>query len=229
ASGDKFLCESIIDGYDIHGDWARKLANLHPPVVGGASFLTDKIALKKFRTAVKNEFVFPLFYGAGRETISLATGIPFYKIDNATYDFWNMFPDVLGWQEDLKKFYEENGYVETLTGFRCRGPLQHNQIINYPIQGTASDIVVDTMVRLSKIANEEGLSSLRPVLNIHDDLTFFIPQTDLDEYLELIIPTMLFPDFDFVNLPLSVEVSVGSNWGNLEELGTYTSDEWTNS
>ncbi len=229
ASGDANLSDYIRRGYDIHGDWASRLSHSYPEVIGGEKFLDDKKKMKDFRTAVKNEFVFPLFYGAEDGTISHATGIPYKYVKPHIDDFWNMFPEVKKWQGKLHKFYKKHQYVETLTGFRCRAPLTPNQVINYPIQGSASDVVVDAMVRLSQIAHEEDLPALRPVLNIHDDLTYFIPKDDLDEYLEVIIPAMLFPNFEFVTLPLSVEVSVGDTWGTLTELGTFTSDEWQHS
>ncbi len=41
------------------------------------------------------------------------------------------------WQEKVLKFYNENGYVESLFGRRRHAPLDYNQIINTPIQSLA--------------------------------------------------------------------------------------------
>jgi DNA polymerase I-like protein with 3'-5' exonuclease and polymerase domains len=63
-------------------------------------------------------------------------------------------------------------------------------------------------------------------MNIHDDLEFYIPQQDLETYLEPIIEEMLFCQFPFINVPLSLEVAIGTDWGNLEEMAVFYSDEW---
>lgn len=67
----------------------------------------------------------------------------------------------------------------------------------------------------------EGLPSrlwLKPILQIHDELTFIIPKEKLNEAVDFIRECMKkqpFPEFD---LPLVAEASAGENFGNLEEL-----------
>ena len=65
------------------------------------------------------------------------------------------------------------------------------------------------------IAVETDQWHLHPVLNVHDDLSFFIPEKALDDALLIIIKEMLTFDFKWVNVPLSVEVSIGKNWADL--------------
>jgi DNA polymerase I-like protein with 3'-5' exonuclease and polymerase domains len=61
---------------------------------------------------------------------------------------------------------------------------------------------------------------LHPRLNIHDDLSFFIPDDDkvLEESLDVITREMLVFDFPWVNVPLSVEISIGPNWADVAPL-----------
>ena len=88
--------------------------------------------------------------------------------------------------------------------------------LNTPIQGTAADILKLAIVRIL-----EGLPSrtwLKPILQIHDELTFIIPKEKLNEAVDFIRECMEkqpFPEFD---LPLVAEASAGETFGNLEEL-----------
>lgn len=88
--------------------------------------------------------------------------------------------------------------------------------LNTPIQGTAADILKIGIARILR-----GLPDrpwLKPILQIHDELTFLIPAERLDDAVKFIRSCMEqqpFPDFD---LPLIAEASVGPTFGNMEEL-----------
>jgi DNA polymerase-1 len=228
ASKDKYLCDALFNNYDIHMEWAEKVAYAYPQKVGGVKMLKDKDAMKEFRGIIKNKFVFPAFYGASVHAVS-----GYLELDNIKElfdEFWDTFSEVYDWQQKLIRDYNKNGYVETLTGRRRRQPLTSNQLINMPVQGTASDIVVDSMNRLSEFGQVqdnflsypvEGISCYQPIMNIHDDLTFYIPTKNTDEYFERIIGMMIDVPFDFINVPISVEAQAGSNWYEMEDIGTF--------
>ena len=88
--------------------------------------------------------------------------------------------------------------------------------MNTPIQGTAADIIKLSLGRIL-----EGLPErlwLRPILQIHDELTFIIPKDKLQEavtYVKSCMEQKPFPEFD---VPLVAEASVGETFGNMEEL-----------
>lgn len=226
ASGDSFLCKALWEDYDIHMEWAERIAKAYPARVGGTEYLKDEAALKLLRTDIKNSFVFPLFYGSWYKPVAADTGIPDHICKQLEEEFWKTFSGVKDWQESLSKFYEKNFFLTSLTGFIYRAPLDRNKLYNYPIQGTASDVVVDAMNRLSEHAISSNKWQFQPCLNIHDDLTFALPESSLDEDLDFIIEQMLDCKFSFLSVPISVEVSVGYDWYNLEEVGTYSSKDW---
>ncbi len=126
----------------------------------------------------------------------------------------------------MKRYYGI-GYVETLVGRRHHYPLTRNQAVNMPIQGTAAELVCDAMNRLSILAAKTGAWHLHPVLNIHDDLSFFIPNDDtiLEDSLKIIIKEMLTFAYEWVNVPLSVEVSIGKNWADVQPIGKFWSNK----
>ena len=101
---------------------------------------------------------------------------------------------------------------------------------NTPIQGTSSDIVINSMNRLSEYAHETKQERFQPRKEIHDDLTFILPNATLEDDLFFILKEMcLSPhkDFTFVNVPIQVEASVGDDWYNMEKLVTYQSTDFS--
>lgn len=219
ASQDEFLCHALYTGYDIHMEWAKRYLELFPD---GCKRLGVK-DLKGVRSEIKNMLVFPLFYGAQAPSVSASLKIKEAEGRDLFQEFWERFGGVKKWQERLRAFYEKFGFVETPGGRRRHGPLSFNEICNSPIQGGASDIVVDGMNRLSEIARAEDKPWLQPALNIHDDLTFWVPDEVVEESIERIVIEMLNCSFKWVTVPLSVEVSFGENWADMKPIGTFES------
>jgi len=219
ASHDKVFCKALWEDYDVHYEWAERIAHVHPDCVGGKRYLKDKKVMKSFRGDIKNQWVFPLFFGAVVGSVAKANGLPIEKAKKLYDEFWDMFEGVHEWQREVEKQYLKDGYVEMLTGRRRYAPINWNRIINSPIQGTAADIVVDGMTRLS----EKGTQA---VMQIHDDLTFYIPDDDVDELLPKIAKEMCSSDFEFINVPLTVEASIGTNWYNQVEVAVFKSTDF---
>jgi uracil-DNA glycosylase family 4 len=220
---DERFCKALWERYDIHKDWAERIAYEYPNRVGGKKNLKDKKAMRDFRTDIKNQWTFPLVYGARMESAAAYLNIPVNIIRPLFDTFWKEFSGIADWQAKNLKFYSKHGYTECLTGRRRRGPLTINQLHNAPIQGTAAEIIRDSMCRLS----EKNNPLLQFELQIHDDLTFTrIPADRVDEAAELIITEMLAVPFDWVNVPISVEMSWGKNWCDMEDAGNYSSDTW---
>ena len=131
------------------------------------------------------------------------------------------------WQEETKAQAKRLLYSETWLGRRRYLPniksenwsqksFAERQALNTPIQGTAADILKLAMVRILKGLPERPW--LKPILQIHDELTFIIPKEKLTEAVAFIRECMEekpFPEFD---LPLVAEASAGETFGTLEEL-----------
>jgi len=223
-SGDAALIKHFHERYDIHADWMGRIAKIAPRwIPGGLSAAEkDKALFKKHRHQAKNKFVFPSFFGARPKSIARSLHIDIRDADKVQRVFWQEFPDIKEWQEQLVRSYYKLGYVTGLSGFRRRAPVIHNELINSPIQSDESRIVCGAMVRVARLG-------LPCTMEIHDDLTFIMPNKKIDEYSELIITEMLRIDLDWVNVPLEVEMKVGPNWGEMEEVGKYESvgkDSW---
>jgi len=222
ASRDPVFVKALWERYDVHAEWARRIALDYPARIGGRKFVDDKDVMKKFRDDVKGAFVFASFFGAWPKTVSERLGIPEDVAGRQQAAFWKVFSASKKWQDTTLADFNRLGYIELMTGRRRRAPLSSNQIFNTPIQGVAADIVLDAMNRMS----ECGDWDLQPIMNIHDDLTMLFPEDRLDDLIEQSIDTMLQVPYSFVNVPIQVEVSVGDTWYDMVEIGKYSSDEW---
>lgn len=224
ASKDKVFTDSLWQKYDVHMEWAERIAYAYPARVGGRKFLKDKEVMKAFRGDIKNQWTFPLFFGAQLAKASNALTIPEENLKPLYKEFWKIFHGVRSWQEELIQFYKDEGYVETFEGRKRRAPLSMNQLINAPIQGTAAEIVMMSMCRLS----ETGDWDLQPEINIHDDLTYVsMPVDRMDKLCTKVLDIMLDVPFKWADaVPWSVEMSWGRDWLNLEKVGDFFSNEW---
>ena len=114
----------------------------------------------------------------------------------------------------------EEGYVTTLLGRRRRIPelrsrkwgtrsLGERLAVNTPIQGSAADIIKVAMVRCREALRDAGLST-RLVLQIHDELLFEAPDSEVDAASEIVVREMA--DAYDLDPPLAVDVGSGENW-----------------
>lgn len=227
-SKDKALVEAFWNKYDVHTDWLERLLKRHPQFIAeglksiNGSDKTSKDLRKAYRNRAKNEFVFPSFFGAQPKSIAEHMKIPERVAAALSEEFWNEFPDIKDWHENVKKLYIKNGYVTGLSGFRRRAPVGHNEIINTPIQSDESIIVCGAMIRLSELGDDRFQANME----IHDDLTFFWPKNEIEYNAEVVIREMLHIEFNWINVPLVVEASVGDNWCDLEAIGEFSSENW---
>ena len=225
---DKTMMETYQNGEDIHaattavifGCTYAEAQNKHRP------------EYKEQRTIAKN-VNFGTFYGLFpkglQSTLKFKAGVE-KSIPECEEIIRNLkagYPALTGWQNETKMIAKQKLYTETWLGRRRYLPnirsdnwglqsFAERCALNTPIQGTAADILKLAIVRIL-----EGLSSrpwLRPILQIHDELTFLIPKDRLQEAVAFVKGCMEqqpFPEFD---LPLVAEASAGESFGNLEEL-----------
>lgn len=225
---DKTMMETYQNGGDIHaattavifGCTYAEAQNKHRP------------EYKEQRTIAKN-VNFGTFYGLFpkglQNTLKFKAGVE-KSIPECEEIIRNLkagYPALTGWQNETKMTAKQKLYTETWLGRRRYLPnirsdnwglqsFAERCALNTPIQGTAADILKLAIVRIL-----EGLPSrpwLRPILQIHDELTFLIPKDRLQEaaaFVKGCMEQQPFPEFD---LPLVAEASAGESFGNLEEL-----------
>jgi DNA polymerase-1 len=85
--------------------------------------------------------------------------------------------------------------------------------INMPIQGTASDIIKIAMIRIDDELTQQGFET-RMLLQVHDELIFEGPKSELDDLRSLVLRIM--PASLELAVPLKLDVKVGKNWADME-------------
>ena len=114
----------------------------------------------------------------------------------------------------------EEGYVTTLLGRRRYLPdlSSRNRVlrqaaermaVNTVIQGTAADLIKRAMIWVED-ALAERESSARMILQVHDELVFETPESEVSELEELLRDRM--ESALDLEVPLVVDFGVGSNW-----------------
>lgn len=188
---------------------------------------------KEQRTIAKN-VNFGTFYGLFpkglQKTLKFKAGVEksFEECAEIIDNLKAGYKGLTAWQDETKALAARRMYSETWLGRRRYLPnIQSDDwgkksfaercALNTPIQGTAADILKMAIVRLLRGLPKHGY--LKPVLQIHDELTFLVPEGKVTEAVAFIRECMEeqpFPEFD---LPLVAEASVGRTFGEMEELG----------
>jgi DNA polymerase I-like protein with 3'-5' exonuclease and polymerase domains len=235
ASRDNALIEAFINGYDIHAEWGPIIQKRYPPfwdlmrdiaieTYGGEP--TEKQIKKVMRDRIKNGFVFPSFYGSYPRSIALQNlHVPEPVIEDVSKMLWAKFPGVKTWMEARRKEYANTGSVTTLTKWARHGILKGNEPINTPIQGVAANVVADAMNECAAISRTERDIYMHPRIQIHDDLTFFLPEDErMDGYVQRIFKVLARRRYNWQTVPWLVEAKCGYSWADLEEVATFTGD-----
>jgi hypothetical protein len=92
---------------------------------------------------------------------------------------------------------------------------------NTPIQSTAADVVLEAQSAIYKLSQQVHDPYLCPRINVHDDLSFILPSDDderLFGYIDRIGAEMVKPRFDWQIVPFSVEVKLGPNWCDMDDV-----------
>ncbi|MGH7203320.1 MAG: DNA polymerase [Candidatus Levyibacteriota bacterium] len=173
---------------------------------------------------------FGIIYGMSSYGLSAGLHIPQEDAEQFIQQFYATYPHIKTYYGMYLKNARIHGFVETMLGRRRyvfedpRRKFIDNSmrrvLMNYPIQGTAADLMRRSMVDIDKkiLAQFPDISLL---LTIHDDLVFEIPDTD-QEKLHTIITAIkevlcsVYP----LSVPLEVEVKTGVQWGSLQKFST---------
>jgi DNA polymerase I len=85
--------------------------------------------------------------------------------------------------------------------------------VNTPLQGTAADLIKIAMIRIDAALREQRLES-RMTLQVHDELVFEVPESEIDAMRTLVRDHM--EKVHALDVPLLVDIGVGPNWRDLE-------------
>jgi DNA polymerase I len=109
----------------------------------------------------------------------------------------------------------KRGGFKTLTGFWIEGVMGRNDVINYPVQGSAFHCLLWSLIRLQR---ELRWGKMRALIvgQIHDSIVADVPADELDDFLPLakrIMTEEIRKHWKWIIVPLDIEAEVSeSNW-----------------
>lgn len=163
---------------------------------------------------------FGIIYGQTAFGLSKQLGIPQRDAAAFIQAYFAQYPGVRQYLEECKEQARKTLYSKTLTGRRRPIPEIHNKnpsiragaerlAINTPLQGTAADLIKMAMIEIDR-AIEERNAQGKMILQIHDELIFEIPDSEI-EFFEQIVKEKMEHVLK-LNVPIEVHLAVGKNW-----------------
>ena len=207
-SEDPGLLHAFGEGIDVHRATASEVFNVA---------LGEVTSEQRRYAKVIN---FGLIYGMGAFGLANNLGIEQKAARDYIERYFERFAGVRRYMDQTKASAAELGYVETFFGRRIylpdikggNGPLRagaERQAINAPMQGTAADLIKLAMIAVQGALDAEGRAT-RMVMQVHDELVFEVPESELPWAREAV--PRLMAGVAELKVPLLAEVGVGPNW-----------------
>ena len=214
-SNDKRLVDAFKNGDDVHKTTASLIFGVK----------LDEVT--KEQRSIGKTINFGLVYGLGAGGLAGQLKVP-YKDAKAYMDsFFRKYYSIKAWMDKYKREAMRRGYTENLFGRKRRLLLRRDvseanengfslndrQIINTPIQGTASDLTSYVCIQIAEKMRGEKLDS-ELILTVHDELVYETLERDVDKALEIIkgVMTKPFGDRDIMGIPIEISIEVCNHW-----------------
>ena len=207
-SEDEHMVADFNSGLDIHAATAARI--FHKPIEE-----VDRDERRKAKTAN-----FGIIYGISAFGLSERMGVSRGEAKELIENYFSTYPKVREYMNESIERAKQTGYITTQFGRRryladinagnatVRGYAERNAV-NAPIQGTAADIIKLAMIAIDRRLRKEQLKA-RMILQVHDELNFSVPPTELEQVRQLVVEEM---ERAFqMKVPLVAECGEGTNW-----------------
>ncbi|NTV12671.1 MAG: DNA polymerase I [Desulfobulbaceae bacterium] len=206
-SDDQELVADFKAGRDVHRQTAAEIFRVSP------DFITEQMR------RVAKTINFSIVYGIS--AFGLASRLSISQKEAKTFieRYFEHYPGVKRFMEEIVVQARRDGYVTTLLQRRRYLPELNSSnrvaregaervAINTPIQGTAADIIKLATLEADRRLREAG-SGARLLLQIHDELVFEVPESEIAAVTALVRPAM--ESVMALQVPLVVNISSGKN------------------
>ena len=208
-SGDKHLIEAFRHGADIHTSTAMRVFGIEKP---------EDVTPNDRRNAKAVNF--GVVYGISDFGLANNLGISRKEAKSYIDTYFERYPRIKNYMENVVREARDKGYVETLfhrrreipdinsRNFNVRG-FAERTAINSPIQGSAADILKIAMIRLDQ-ALRAGRFKSRMLLQVHDEIVLEVPANELTAIKTLVKEIM--ESAIELSVPLKADESAGETW-----------------
>jgi DNA polymerase-1 len=212
-SRDPGLLQAFRRGEDIHAATAAAIYSIR----------LDEVTPNQRRFAKSVNF--GLLYGMSAFRLARESDLTLGEAERFQQAYFDSFPNVRGYLERTIRQAREQGWVETVLGRRRYFPVLQSaagsrtsalaqqraerEAVNFPIQGSAADIIKIAMINLHRALLEDGFES-QMLLQVHDELVLEVPEDEVEPVTALVVDLM--ENAYELRAPLTVDTKVGSNW-----------------
>ncbi|MCJ9428080.1 DNA polymerase I [Kordiimonas marina] len=207
------LKEAFEKGTDIHAMTASEVFGV--PVEG-----MDPMVRRQAKA-----INFGIIYGISAFGLARQLGISRGDAQGYIDAYFERFPGIRHYMTETVDGAKEKGYVSTLFGRKChikaltdKNPMKRGfgerAAINAPIQGTAADVIRRAMIHMPAALEDAGLTDVRMLLQVHDELVFEAPEGLAEKAVPVIRETMAnacAPALE-LTVPLIVDCGIGKDW-----------------
>ncbi len=207
-SEDARLVQAFQEGRDVHSATAAEVFDVE----------LDAVNSEQRRRA--KAINFGLIYGMS--AFGLARQLRIGRDEAEAYIslYFNRYPGVKKYMDEMRKIAADQGYVETLHGRRLylpeinsrnynRRQYAERTAINAPMQGSAADLIKLAMIKVDQWLQDEAPDT-RMILQVHDELVLEVPEAELASAEEKIVELM--SGVADLRIPLEVDTGTGDNW-----------------
>jgi DNA polymerase I len=206
---DPGLMTAFTTGADVHTETAKRVFKVEAEGV--------TLAMRSKAKMVS----YGLAYGMESYGLAQRLNVPVSEAQEILDAYFEAFPNVHDYMDRAVAEARNKGYTETLFGRRRTIPelqspnyrirqMGERQAMNAGIQGLAADIFKVALVRLDAAMIAAGHKS-QVILQVHDEIIVEVVPEEKDIVGALTIDTMM--NAALLDVPLEVNVSWGTNWG----------------
>ena len=205
---DEAMKQAFLTGEDIHTVTAAQVFGVP----------SDQVT-KQMRSHAK-AVNFGIVYGISAFSLAQDIGVPVYEAKEYIETYFERFPGIRRYMDEVVTQAKERGYVETLmhrrralpelaaSNFNTRS-FGERVARNMPIQGTAADVIKLAMVRVDERLHKENLKA-KLILQVHDEVVIDTLRSELDRVREIVTEAM--EQAAHLKVKLIAECGVGENW-----------------
>ncbi len=207
-SADPGLLSAFAAGEDIHKVTASEVFEV----------ALERVSQEQRRSA--KAINFGLIYGMSAFGLAKQLGIDRAAAQNYINLYFERYPGVKTYMENIREYAREYGYVETLFGRRLHVPdirssngqrrqYAERTAINAPMQGSAADIIKKAMLAVDHWIETEK-PAVKMIMQVHDELVFEVKKEAVESVTKNIIELM--SSAAKLDVPLIVDTGTGKNW-----------------
>ena len=207
-SADAGLLKAFTDDRDVHQATAAEVFEAD----------LDDVTPDQRRSA--KAINFGLMYGMSAFGLGKQLGIARGQAQEYIDLYFDRYPGVKIYMDDIREKAGRDGYVETVFGRRLylpeinarnapRRQYAERSAINAPMQGTAADIIKRAMISVHDWLGGDDAGG-RMIMQVHDELVFEVDESKIDAFAER-VSNIMCAAAD-LSIPLKVDIGTGKNW-----------------